>query len=245
MSLLNRLPHRLAQYVAVRHDPTVRRLYYEYAGQRIYVTDRAHYMPPSRIDWLCRNIYFAKYRPRAGDTVVDFGAGYGEEAVWLYRQVPNMLLRYLGVEVQPAVFECLALTMHRLPYAAMASPWAVSSQPWLPLKMGAHYIGAGHRRDGQIRLPTVRWQDFRAQYDLEKIDLLKINIEGGELALLQHIGDGLCQVKRIIVSCHDFLGPETATKDTVFTLLLAQGYSVQTFNTGIDWADDWLFAERA
>ena len=238
------LPHRAVKYLAVRYDPAVRMHYYTFEGRAIYVSSRDDFSKEKIIRWLAQNIYFAKYLPRPGDTVIDFGAGYGEEAVYLSNRVPH--IRYIGVEIQPTTFECLSMTFSKLrPEDYVASPCVISNNDFERLLLTPHYLCSGLTDDGQIVLPSSTWADFRRRYHITTIDLLKMNIEGAELLLLQSIGD-LGLIKNVIVSCHDFLGrPETMTKQAVSGLLCEQGFQIQTFHHGIQWADDWLFASRA
>ena len=55
------------------------------------------YIPESKLNRLCKDVYFREYLPQAGDTVVDIGAGYGHEAMFCRLHSPSV--RYIGVEV--------------------------------------------------------------------------------------------------------------------------------------------------
>lgn len=249
-AIVQHLHPRIARQIAVKYDADVRQHYYELYGERVYIERVRNFRKAAGIEWQCKNLYFKHYLPKPGDTVVDFGAGFGEEAVWLSQQdkYSSAPLRYIGVEVQPTVFNCLALTFARLGWGYEASPQVVSGRHFESFQVGSNYVSSGLAKSGQLRLPGMRWQMFVNEefYNIGIIDLLKINIEGAELALLEEIGVGLKAVKRVIVSCHDFLGPATATKARVTALLMGAGYGVRTFKTGASWAgpDDWLYAER-
>lgn len=75
-----------------------------------------------------------------------------------------------------------------------------------------------------------------------------MNIEGAEKPLIESITD-FSIIKRFIISCHDFRannneGEFYRTKSDVITKLKDNGYTIKTFELGISWADDWIFASR-
>ena len=68
---------------------------------------------------------------------------------------------------------------------------------------------------------------------VDRVDLLKMNIEGAELAVLESSRDVLATVDNLVVSCHDFLadgpGPDwRRTFGRVTDLLTSAGYAVKT-----------------
>jgi len=58
--------------------------------------------------------------PKEDDVVVDLGAGYGDEALYIGSRSKDVT--YIGVEVQPVIFECLASTFRTLGDKFIASP---------------------------------------------------------------------------------------------------------------------------
>ena len=75
-----------------------------------------------------------------------------------------------------------------------------------------------------------------------------MNIEGAEKDVMRLITDfGI--VKRFAISCHDFRannneGEWLRTKEFVKEALLKNGYKIKEFKYGINWADDWIYAEK-
>ena len=99
-----------------------------------------------------------------------------------------------------------------------------------------------------IEAPGIKWNDFLKRYDIEKIDLFKMNIEGAEKDILRLISD-FSPIQRFIISCHDFRanhgdGEQYRSKDIVLKVLKDNGYKIKTFSYGISWSDDWIYAER-
>ena len=72
----------------------------------------------------------------------------------------------------------------------------------LKIKFCSHfsYASVGNISEGYIEIPTMAWPDFITRYNLKKIDLLKMNIEGAEKDLIASIDD-FSIIKRFIISC--------------------------------------------
>ena len=196
--------------------------------------------------WLCEKIFFHYYRPSSDDVVVDLGAGYGEEAVYLSTFSPKV--RYIGVEPQPVIYECLANTFKDLESGFVASPYVVTNRESVKFTSWFSYASVGEIPEGYIEVPTMSWTDFLSHYDIDRIDLFKMNIEGAEKEIIQQIDD-FSFIKRFVISCHDFRannseGEWYRTKDVVVSTLKDNGYTLKTFKYGVSWADDWIFAER-
>ena len=83
---------------------------------------------------------------------------------------------------------------------------------------GAFAAGAGHET---VRIAGIR--DFMSAEGIEKIDLMKVNIEGGEFELLEHLtatGD-IARVRRLQVQFHDFV-PDAIQRRAHITRALAR-----------------------
>lgn len=219
---------------------------YQRFGKYIYIRHPRHFLKENDLLWLCENIFFHHYKPTNDDVVVDLGAGYGEEAVYLSSFSPKV--RYIGVEPQPVIYECLANTYRNVGDTFVASPYVVTDRESIKFISQFSYASVGEIPEGYIEVPTMQWDRFLQRYNIDHIDLFKMNIEGAEKEILQHISD-FSIVKRFIISCHDFRannneGDWYRTKDSVIAILKKNGYSIKTFSYGVSWADDWLYAER-
>ena len=103
-------------------------------------------------------------------------------------------------------------------------------------------------RGDVIEVPARRIDTIAAELGIQRIDLLKMNIEGAEQLAIQGIGTLLDNTRHICVSCHDFLaddgGPdELRTKGFVREFLRERGFHVSTRDDAIDpWTRDYLYA---
>lgn len=59
----------------------------------------------------------------------------------------------------------------------------------------------------QVQVKLVKASDFFIQNSIKKIDLMKINIEGSEYELLDHLLDNqlVCRIKNLQIQFHDFI----------------------------------------
>ena len=226
-------------------DPQTGLLFQRVAGQKVFLRYRHEYMPDRLTTWLCRDIYFKHYWPEPEDVVVDIGAGLGHEAIHLWAQSPDV--RYFGVEVQPSIYECLANTFAPIRENFVAVGSAIGDDARLFIGSSDDYTRASTISAGYIEVPVRSWLETKRHFGLDTVDLMKINIEGGERALLEQLGD-MEDIRRVIVSAHDFRadrgdGEQFRTRSAVRARLLELGYTVAVVGEGA-WLQNWLFAQR-
>lgn len=246
MGIYNSIKKRADWFINVSFDKQSGFYRYKRFDKYIYIRHPRHFLSKSMQSWLCENIFFKHYLPSDSDTVVDLGAGYGEEAVYLSEKSPNV--RYIGVEPQPVIYECISNTFKDAGQHFFTSPYVITNREWVKFISQFSYASVGELTQGYIEVPTIKWDTFLDRYNIENIDLLKMNIEGAEKEVLDQITD-FNLIKRFIISCHDFRanggeGEQYRTKEYVTKTLYDNGYSVKTFNLGINWADDWIYAEK-
>jgi FkbM family methyltransferase len=232
--------------VNVKFDKSSGFYTYERYGHTIYIRHKRHFKNKAELEWECTHLFFHYYLPKNDDVVVDLGAGYGEEATYIFSKSPNV--RYLGVEAQPVVYECLANTYHGLSKQFHASPFVITGAKEINFFSQLDYAATGKNPEGYIEIPTIRWNEFLNRYNIQHIDLLKMNIEGAEKDVLAQIED-FSIIKRLVISCHDFRavrgdGDWFKTKDFVVEKLKSNGYEIKEVSYGIPYADDWIYAER-
>lgn len=217
-------------------------------GGKVFLRDRGGYISRRQLEWLCRDVYFREYLPQPGDTVVDIGAGYGHEA--LYCQFYSPGVRYIGIEIQPSVYECLANTFSPYRPNLRAFPMAISDEPalWIDSSAGLGYESVRAKSKGAVEIPTISWHDFLDRLSIGRISLLKVNIEGGERHLLPALGT-LVEVDRVIVGAHDFRadrgeGEHFRTRQFVIDYLRNTGFAPRSLRD-VAWWRDWIFADRS
>ena len=199
------------------------------------------------------DVFLPHYKISAGDIVVDIGAGIGTETLPFSKMVGESG-KVVAVEAHPATFAtlerlCLLNDVRNveLVHAAVMDsdhqPVMISDLP--PELNYENRIG-----DGGIQVSSATLNGLVSKLKLDRIDFLKMNIEGAETAALRGANDALDLVRNAAIGCHDFLADETGdesyrTKDEVRALLTDAGFNVIPRDRDPrPWAADYLFANR-
>ncbi|MEV4629612.1 FkbM family methyltransferase [Micromonospora sp. NPDC049523] len=193
-------------------------------------------------DQATQDIFLFDYQPQPGDTIFDIGAGVGGEVRLLSRLV-GLAGRVVSIEAHPRTFACLRRTVE-LNGLSNVTPLkcAVVGDPG-PVHLTDDRVDhisnrlTGGAGDG-IEVAGRTLDEIVASLGVERIDLLKMNIEGAELSVLEKSFQQFAIVENLVVSCHDFLseppyadGTDRAWQRTfapVVELLRAAGYSIRT-----------------
>ena len=185
---------------------------------------------PIRENWLFL------YEPREGDTIVDIGAGDGLDSV-VFSNAVGPSGRVLAVEAHPATFVLLEQAC-RLNGLSNVTPvqCAVMDAPGSATMVedGSHrdlytVLGGtnGARRTGEVPAKTL--DELCREHEIERIDLLKMNIEGAERLALQGAEETLGRTRYVCIACHDFLSETDAalaTKAFVVEFLRNRGFEL-------------------
>lgn len=220
-------------------------LFQKVGAYKVYLRRRSEYLSPESLNKLCTHYYYKFYMPQKNDMVVCIGAGLGHEAMWLASQSEG--IRYVGIEVQPYLYELLSNTFKRKSdFQACGRAISNTNESYF-LHSATDYTAVATDEKGYIEVNSMPWDDFLSKYKLEKIDLLQVNIEGAEKYLLPMITN-YTNIKRIIISSHDFRadrgdGEQFRTREFVKDYLTAAGYSVKHCGSKPRQLD-WMFAER-
>lgn len=225
--------------MGVRRDSATGHLYYRVDGIRHFIRRPADAARLKYRRYAFEQVYFRCYRPTGADVVVDIGAGLGTEIIPLGLREPR--LRYFAVEIQPWVFECLCLTLAQLPPGFQPVGTAIGQHEEIRITPTQSGIDAESGPAGVVPVACVPWSEFVARNGIDDVDLLKMNVEGAEAALLEHIDLG--QVRRVVVGTHDFRadrgeGERFRTRDRVEERMRSQGFDLTELTHG------WLYAER-
>lgn len=189
---------------------------------------------------------------RPGDVVVDVGAGVGDHVLIFSRRVGNTG-QVFAIEAHPQTAHCLQLTVqaNQLTNTHIFAEAAWKEESTLAMsESDAHEANSVSRAAGTISVRARRVDAMLAPMRLERVDLIKLNVEGAELEALDGMPETLAKASAIVVSCHDFLAnrPDDPrrTKARVISFLEAAGFSV-TLNPDASYgfARDYVYGRRA
>lgn len=187
------------------------------------------------LDPISENWFFA-YEPREGDVVVDIGAGDGLDSLVFSRAV-GASGRVLAVEAHPATYRLLEQTcrLNDLPNVTPLQRAVMDRVGTVTmLEEGSHrdffsIVGSANGSAGQVEVPGATLDDICRAEGLERVDFLKMNIEGAERYALEGADDILARTEHVCIACHDFLSErdsQLATKTFVVELLRGAGFEV-------------------
>ena len=198
--------------------------------------------------------YRRPYRPRSGDVVVDIGAGMGEELPYLSDAVcaPG---RVIAIEAHPFTYDGLlrTISVNRLVNCEPVSA-AISDQTGTVMlsdmaDLDANTTVAGRPGEAQIEVPAFTLDDLAERMSIDRIDLLKMNIEGAERLAIRGMTRALATTQHVVISCHDFLAAETGdeslkTKELMISALTSAGFDVETREDEREFVADYVYGTR-
>lgn len=162
------------------------------------------------------------YRPAASDIVFDIGAGIGEEAVVL----SPMVGRVFAIEAHPATFRCLTKTVALSGLSNVVPLHCAVTNADGAVEISDTDAHIANRLGKGISIPGRSIESLCAEHGIERIDFLRMNIEGSERLAIQGLGG--VDVRAMAISCHDFIGGDDyATKAEVRAWLDAHGYDIR------------------
>ena len=183
-----------------------------------------------------RDFWLQYYEPKEGDTIVDVGAGHGENALAFSRAVGKSG-RVIAVEAHPLSFKALRTfcRLNRLSnvtsvhLALMDKPGKVhiiESESWRENSVAVN----GNSTSG-IAVPAGTLDDLCLKEKIEEISFLKMNIEGAERYALPGAKTTMPRIGHICIACHDFRanqghGEEFRTRAFVDRFLVEHGFEL-------------------
>ena len=176
--------------------------------------------------------WFAPYQPKAGGVIVDIGAGSGTNLP-LFHDAVGATGRVVAVEANPNTFRRLRAMVRCNGYrnvvicnaALMDAPGPVYVED-RPVETYTRASVSRRRRTGDLAVPVegITLDELGNRFDIDEIELLKVNIEGAEGIAVQGMAEMIGRTRAVVVACHDFDG--TPTRETVSRFLAEHGFEV-------------------
>ena len=201
-----------------------------------------------------KNESLFEYIPKKGDTVIDIGAGLGEETL-IYSKLVGENGIVFSIEANPIVFEVftktIALNQLKNVDALNAAISIKKGRVSLAKMTGSYEEVFVNDQISYGEIPSLPLSEYLREKNITVIDLLKINIEGGEKAALDSLSsEQFKMIRHAAIACHDFRWRKEGneffrTKEHIINVLIANGFEIHSRNTGVDYLDDWVYASRA
>ena len=160
--------------------------------------------------------WFFSYSPKAGDTIIDIGAGIGDDAVAFARAV-GVNGRVIAIEAHPKTYRCLIKTIkaNRLKNITALNIAVSDSEGNIKISEEENFLSnSTYSRTGKNSLVSANTlESILSQTGSLRADLVKMNIEGGETNALLGMKSVFNTTKNIVVSCHDFMADRGESLD--------------------------------
>jgi FkbM family methyltransferase len=222
-----------------------------YRGARIPHAGLGRAAPPAVFTAQARDLFLYEYTPRPGDVVFDVGAGIGAETL-LFSRLVGPAGHVVAIEAHPRTYARLEL-LCRVNGLDNVVPLqvAVSERDGTATisDTGEHLRNAVLAdADEGVAVAVRRLDGIASELGIDRIDLLKMNIEGAEREAVHGLGALLSSTRHVCISCHDFLadagGPNALrTKEHVRRFLVENGFDVTSRDDAAEpWTRDYLYA---
>ena len=219
---------------------------HHYRGAKIPHRELGRAAPPDVFTAAARELFLHDYTPQRGDVVVDVGAGNGAEA-FLFSRLVGPTGRVVSIEAHPRMYARLVdlCAANRLDNVTALQVAVSDFEGDVVLSDDAHHLQnrlLASDAEG-ISVPARRLDTIAAELGIDRIDLLKMNIEGEEARALEGMGGLLAATSHVCISCHDFLG--MPTKAAVVALLSEHGFDLLTRDDAPEpWTRDYVYGTR-
>jgi FkbM family methyltransferase len=180
--------------------------------------------------------WFYLYKPQAGDAIVDIGAGRGED-VFAFSRAVGPAGRVWAIEPHPVSFAALGrlCELNRLANVTALNCACMDRAGELQIETlpvwESNYVRAGDPSAASYPVKSVRFDNLAAEQGIERIDFLKMNIEGAERQALPGCEKALGRARFVCIAAHDFRaargeGEEFRTLDFVKRFVAAAGFEI-------------------
>jgi len=219
---------------------------HHYRGAKIPHAGLGRAAPPGILTAEARDLFLYDYTPQRGDIVLDVGAGIGAEAL-LFSRLAGKAGRVFSIEAHPSTYARL-VDLCRVNALDNVTPLQLAvgdADGEVVLSDVAHHLQnkVVSSAEAGIRVPARRLDDIAAELDIDRVDLLKMNIEGAEVRALAGMGSLLDNTRHVCVGCHDFLG--IPTKRDVRALLTQHGFDTHSRDDAPEaWTRDYVYGTR-
>lgn len=201
------------------------------AGYRIGYTDLLTICPQWHDIFVRQSLRFEF--DGASPRILDCGANIGLTSLFFKRLYPNA--RITAYEADPAIAQVMQKNFDR---NGAADIEAVQAAVWVNdgtisfcsegSDSGAIDTFSPKDHGENLEVPSIRLREVLAR---EQIDVLKLDIESAELAVLQDCSDVLRNVSTLLLDVHEF-DPQSRSLSAIADLLAASGfvYSLDELN---------------
>ena len=208
---------------------------------------------PRRWEEEVSDLFFQEYTPGPGDIIVDVGAEIGTE-INLFSRLVGASGHVYAIEAHPTTFLWL---QRRIAASGLtnvtAANVAISDQAGT-VRISDVKDSLENRLtddDSGFLVRALTLDDFLDEHGIERIDYLKMNIEGAEQLAVRGMKRCLPAIANMAIESHDFLANQVdddwyRTEAIIREFLIDSGYEVvdRRPDDTRDWAQAWHYGVR-
>jgi FkbM family methyltransferase len=196
------------------------------------------------------------YWPTKSDVIIDIGAGVGEESL-AFAKLVGPTGKIFAIEAHPS-------TAAILKYACQINNLknVIVDNIALSDTEGIMFIEDDEEKylrntiskttnvsSDLVQVQAITLDEYVSRNEIEKIDFLKVNIEGAEQLLIKGMTHSVKIIKNIAISCHDFrwAAGESEfykTRRIILSFLMDNGFQVFERQTGDVILDSYLYGKK-
>ncbi|WP_031500303.1 FkbM family methyltransferase [Bryobacter aggregatus] len=153
--------------------------------------------------------WFHLYKPQPGDTIVDIGAGRGED-VYAFSKAVGPTGQVWAIEPHPSTFLALRklCEWNHLDNVRLRNYASTEKAELLQIETmdvwESNYVREGAPSERSFPVEGIPFDELSHREGIGPIDFLKMNIEGAERMALPGCRQALARTKNVCISAHDF-----------------------------------------
>ena len=231
--------------------------FYIYGVDRFHIASQSFnwYLTKELLEQRVREVSCRYYLPAKGNTIIDIGAGLGEECC-IYASLVGPTGTVYSIEANPLVYKALQqaialnafrnIKLFNVAINSSREKVMIDDSPDSYLSSSLNNLNKGN----VYEVDGFPLEDFCHTNGINVIDLLKVNIEGAERFLNTAFNHPELIIHNVAISCHDFRYDKEGneffkTKQLVTDFLRANGYETWAQETGTRYIDDWVYGKKS
>jgi FkbM family methyltransferase len=197
------------------------------------------------------NLSAYAYLPKTGDFVIDIGAGVGEETN-IFSKLVGPTGKVYAIEAHPRTFKALQylVEVNMLKNVVCSNSAMSDKAGTVEIEDSGNSLGNSILQVSTgktISIPAETFDEFVSRNNIQRIDLVKMNVEGAEQLIIKGMAKSLSRIRHMAISCHDFRYKQGEseffkTKQIVSEFLLSNKFIISTQSSSINMVDDYVYA---
>lgn len=232
----------------LEYDPAFKSYWLKHSNEFLFLVGKPYYnFSKKNLYRSIESIYCKNYMPGEGDVIIDVGAGIGTETLFFHERLGKKG-KIFSIEASTDSYNKLeALCLKNGIENSFNFNMAISGfngKIWME-ETEKFEVNQTNMTKSGIEIDCLTLDEFVKRNNISKVDLLKVNIEGAELEMIQGMKDSVGIIRNVAVSCHDFLFKDNKRiMETVVGFLQEHGFEISYNKTGNKVTDSWIYAKK-